>query len=308
MRGVICLQIAWVLAGCVGTVGTDADLELHADDELDSGDPGPVVTDPGPGDTSPGDGVGDGGDATAGDGDGAGDDGPPPCTALLCEDFESYMMGSAPGAPWSASTNQGAVAVDGEHAVSGTRAVKFTTADGAGTYRRAYMGLAAPYFPIAGNHFFGRMMVWLTEAPVASVHWTNIQGEGPVAGQDYRSLYRYGGQTDKHIMANYETSGRSTDCWQHSSTVMPEKRWACIEWEFDGTADTMRYWLDGTALTAITVIDQGSGCIGHDLADKWIAPVFDKLYLGWEHYQQVSAREMWIDDVAIDTSRVGCPP
>ena len=51
----------------------------------------------------------------------------------------------------------------------------------------------------------------------------------------------------------------------------------------------------------------GSGCVNQSATYQWTAPNFDRLDLGWESYQADSARTMWIDDVAISRTRVGCP-
>ncbi|HET6283923.1 MAG TPA: hypothetical protein VFH73_23410 [Polyangia bacterium] len=41
----------------------------------------------------------------------------------------------------------------------------------------------------------------------------------------------------------------------------------------------------------------------------WKAPPFEKLSLGWYNAQPSAiAIEMWMDDVAVDTKRIGCPP
>ncbi len=229
--------------------------------------------------------------------------------ALLCENFEAYTTGNAPAAPWKISTNLGTVRVDTTHALSGTKAVRFTTDGAAGTYRRAFMSIeGAPVFPVAGNVFYGRMMVWLTAAPAGSMHWTNIQGEGPVPNMNFRAFSRYGGQLQKRLMANYETQGVASDCWKHSTTTMPEGRWTCMEWRFNGPNNEMNFWLDGASLSDITVVGRGEGCISQGTTGTWYSPTYDTIRLGWEHYQQSIAHDMWIDDVAIDTKRIGCPP
>ena len=42
---------------------------------------------------------------------------------------------------------------------------------------------------------------------------------------------------------------------------------------------------------------------------QWLAPpAFTTLHLGWESYQTSSNdRNLWVDDVAVATERVGCP-
>ena len=152
-------------------------------------------------------------------------------------------------------------------------------------------------------------MTWLTAAPAMTTHWTNISGEGTAkndAGTPFAAYVRYGGQVMKHLMANYDSSVFSSDCWQHSTVAFPEGSWACMEWHFDGPLNKMEFWLDGTQIPALTVDQMGQGCIANGLGGKWVMPAFDTLRLGWEHYQTSIPIEMWIDDVALDTQRVGC--
>ncbi len=227
-------------------------------------------------------------------------------TALLCDGFEEDTPGQAPGTPWQTSLNGGSVQVDSTRAFKGSHSVHISAE--AKSYARAYMSVSgAPLFPVAGNQFFGRMMMYVSAAPEGSVHWTNIQAEGPVAGQTYRSMYRYGGQQNKRLMANYETEGTASDCWQHSATTLPEAKWTCMEWHFDGTTDRMELWLDGKALSDLSVDERGEGCLGNGTGGNWYAPTFDVLRLGWEHYQNTSAKDLWIDEVAVGSTRLGCP-
>jgi hypothetical protein len=168
------------------------------------------------------------------------------------------------------------------------------------------------------------MMFRLESAPTASVHWTFVEGSGLVPGQTYHALYRYGGQlpvtqgstaVGSQLMANYETpdsyggNGPSSDCWFHSSkVVVPVAKWSCVEWQFDGPNNTMRLWLDGAAVTSLTVAGVGQGCVNQPATYPWTAPTFDRLDLGWESYQADDARTLYIDDVIVSTSKVGCPP
>jgi hypothetical protein len=109
-------------------------------------------------------------------------------------------------------------------------------------------------------------------------------------------------------MANFETEGVSTDCWDHSDTVMPTQSWACIEWRFVVASDEMQLWLDGVEIEDIHVMGSGEGCGGQDLNGLWPAPrAFDRLRLGWERYQESDERNVWIDDIVVSTERIGCP-
>ncbi len=231
-----------------------------------------------------------------------------PCdSALFCDDFEDDASGMSPGQPWQSDVNGGGVEVSEERAFSGTKSVHVSNTEGA--YKRAYFSVEGdPVFPAAAQEMYGRMMMWLEATPEGSVHWTFIQGEGPSDDGSYDIFYRYGGQHDGKLMANFETQGKATDCWDHSETVMPTQTWACLEWRFDTANDEMQFWLDGAEITDIHVTGMGEGCVSNDLAGAWPAPAqFEILRLGWEKYQQSSELNAWIDDVVVSSARVGCP-
>jgi hypothetical protein len=232
---------------------------------------------------------------------------------LFCDDFEAAAPGAL-GAPWRTSTNQATVLVDELQAFSGTKAVH-VNAPQAGTYHRGYFALdqgSSPIFPQVAQEMYGRAMVYLADYPNADVHWTFIQGEGRAADDTHNALYRYGGQHQNgaQLMANYETTMPvRSDCWQHSASVLPEAQWTCVEWHFTVATNDMQFWLNGTELTDIHVTGSGEGCVAQDLGGQWLAPpAFQTLYLGWEHYQQtMNPIDLWMDDVVVDTQRVGCP-
>lgn len=259
-------------------------------------------------------------------GTGTGTGGKDACaTAVFCDDFEAYEPGGAPGGEWGVSTNKGSVVMDTTHAFSGARSVKIT-GDAASGYRSSMIVLdKVSFLPVAGNVLYGRMMFWLDSAPQTAVHWTFIDGQGLVPGQQYHAVYRYGGQhpiTDgsgfvgNQLMANYETPdsyqsppvGPGSDCWLHADKkVVPVGGWACAEWMFDGASSKMRFWLDGAELTDLAVDGTGEGCVKQGADFPWTAPTFERIDLGWESYQADDARVIWIDDVALGTERLGCP-
>jgi len=226
----------------------------------------------------------------------------------VCDDFEDYDVGMDPGGPWELDENNGAVEVDDAQAVSGTKSVRFNT--NAGQYKSALIAIEGSPFPVTGNAFWGRMMLYITQAANDGVHWTMIAGEGPDAAHnnDLASV-RYGGQHQKRLMANYWSEPNTSDCWHHSETVIPEGRWACMEWFFDGPNETMQFYLDGNAIDDLTVVGMGepNTCIPDATQNNWYFPDFERVAVGWQSYQDDDAREVWIDDVALALARVGCP-
>jgi hypothetical protein len=235
-------------------------------------------------------------------------------TALICDDFEDDTLDQEPGVPWTKNVDDhGGVVITSDDAFSGEKSVKVTLDANPG-YKRAYFFTeGAPLFPAAKDMLWGRMMIKTDAAPNSGVHWTNIEGQGAVAGESYRALIRYGGQQMGKLMANYETQGVSSDCWHHSQQAMPTGDWACMEWQFDAATDTMTFYLDDTQVTDLTVQNandppgNGDGCISDGTAGKWNFPVFDKVSLGLELYQDDPARTVYIDDVALGTERIHCP-
>jgi hypothetical protein len=75
----------------------------------------------------------------------------------------------------------------------------------------------------------------------------------------------------------------------------------------------MQYWLDGEALEDIHVRERtdamDSNCSHQDLNGVWLAPPkFQSLYMGLERYDATqNDQHLWIDDVVVARSRVGCP-
>ncbi|EDM73706.1 hypothetical protein PPSIR1_16830 [Plesiocystis pacifica SIR-1] len=250
-------------------------------------------------------------------GDEAAGSGSCPVAALVCEDFEGQPLGQAPGAPWTPE-GEGTALVDDQRAFGGRHSLRLETT--AGWDGRALLGLSdAALFPT--THLFGRARLYLTEASPDGVHWTMVQASGPTEAEGvwdgpFTAELRYGGQHQQRLMANYDTpgtydtppAGPASDCWQHSQTVMPQGQWTCMEWEFDAETDTMRLWFDGAAIEDLTVGTMGEGCVNPGTAEVWYYPdSFEAMHIGWVDYQNTGgSRELWIDDVALGTERMGC--
>jgi hypothetical protein len=207
----------------------------------------------------------------------------------------------------------GMVSVDTTHAHSGANSVHFKT-PGNTSFEHAFISLqGAPYFPVADNVLFGRMMIYVTQVPTKTAHWTLIQGLGTmIPGQPNlnEAVYRYGGQINgDQLMANYDTKPTSSDCAQRSTTKVPQSKWTCVEWRFDGKLKELDFWLDGTLNQALSVRQKANNtgvCQNQAWSGVWEPPTFSSIGIGFQHYQQAPG-ELWIDDFAIDTKQIGCP-
>jgi len=235
-----------------------------------------------------------------------------PPGAILCDDFETYTSAADLAAAWTVTTTGATLKVETSKPFKGAQGVHISAAGG--TPVGSLMKQGAPLFPIAGNSFYGRLMVWVNQVPTGAVHWNNIQSSGIMANSTQTSKYGWGGMYGT-IMAGYTIRNNPTDanavvdCSKSSTMTLPPKRWVCVEWQFDGAGNEMHYWFDGQLLTDVDVIKTGSKCVTPEPpAGLWQAPVFNNLTIGWLQYQSSGvAIDMWMDDLVVNTTRVGCP-
>jgi hypothetical protein len=241
--------------------------------------------------------------------------GPCPAGALLCDDFEKYASAADLSAAWHVTATTATVQVDATKAFKGKQALHISAPGGS-----MHMGViakdGAPLFPIAGNAFYGRMMMWLSQYPSGGAHWNNVQSSGLLPNSTQTAKYAWGGDgtlgavTAGYTIRNTPDAGTAMfDCYKQSTTPIPVQRWVCVEWKFDGVADEMHYYLDGQPLTNADVIKTGGVCVTPPPpGGTWAAPVFANLSLGWVQPNPTTAAiEMWLDEVAIGTQRIGCP-
>jgi hypothetical protein len=231
------------------------------------------------------------------------------CTgAIACDDFEGNASGAAP-AMWTVDirpAGTGTLQIDTTRAYSGTKSVHVTL-----VANRDHVNsfITRPLSALPNNTLYGRMMMWVMATPARNVHWDNIRAQGFFPGTMTDGQYNYGGGPvpgDGGLFANYWTP--SADCWKNSKTHMPLAQWNCIEWLYDGAKNEMHYWLNGEELADMAVMQKGDGCIQGAGANNWRAPPFTKLSLGWYNAQSSPIPiDMWMDDVGIDTKRIGCP-
>jgi hypothetical protein len=232
------------------------------------------------------------------------------CKGLpVCEDFEESAVGTAP-AGWKVvidPPSAGTVAVDDTRSVSGKKSVKVTfQPQNVGRYAQISKELSF----LTANAFFGRMRLWVNYAPSGTNHWEFLEAWGYVPGSTTKTIadmrqYAFGygaapavqGQPARAAINAYYLSS-TCDCFQQSAAVLPQQKWSCVEWQFDGVSDQMHFWLDGQSISDLTVVDPQIG--GH-----WPAPKFEEIRLGWYGAPSTPV-EMWIDDVAIASQRIGC--
>jgi hypothetical protein len=238
-----------------------------------------------------------------------------PVNAELCGGFEDAIRGQAQW-PWitSAAQHQGSVSVDGDQAYSGEGALH-VRAEVPDIYVSAMAMLSLPQTGTLGTHLFGRAMLKADSLPSTSIRYTLIEGMGSSSAEQTSAdvHYRLGGEVGgDELMTQYyvQQNAGETDCVIHGGAALPVNRWTCIEWEFDATTNTARYWMQGEPLESLTASSSAPGeCRANPVTTPWSAPLrFDFLRFGWEQWNDPDVpHELWIDDVAVGAERMGCP-
>jgi hypothetical protein len=215
-------------------------------------------------------------------------------SVFFCDDFES---GALPSAVYSRDLREdGAVDVAGDGlAVSGTHALRASIGTASAT--RAIVNVN-DVLPVAGNRFFGR--AWLYFSPsLPDVHSYLVEARGSLDGENVR--YRLDSNAGR---LNSRYMSPAADAIQHGGFKKLGDRataetWTCIEWEYDGATNQMRYWLDGVENEAMRVTSSED--------PPWIAPEFTAFSIGIHSFQATSAPvEVRWDDLALGTERIGC--
>ena len=87
----------------------------------------------------------------------------------------------------------------------------------------------------------------------------------------------------------------------------PLQQWACLEWMMDSDTDETRFYWDGvehpSLRTSPGVQHGGNSNV------MWDVPPITSVWLGWWFYQGNTANQsfdVWIDEVALDATRIGC--
>ena len=236
-----------------------------------------------------------------------------------CDDFEATPVGSPPDPSLWALRQYGTdvrIVVDDTRAHRGTKAVHLHTGNqGFQDARLAFTGM----FPAPNNAFFGRVHIYLV-GPVPQNHFNLLAGIGVLPGQSSQTTVNLGGQFG-HFIDNYYNAndpGNILDLWRHSgvdvngarqnSTPVPSDRWACLEWQLDGSRNFMNMWLDGEEVPGIALQNISPECCPSIV---WRAPPYTEAAVGFTIVGDISAYpgfDMWMDDLAFDYDRIGCAP
>lgn len=95
----------------------------------------------------------------------------------------------------------------------------------------------------------------------------------------------------------FEGYGDITPAKSQDATRFPTDKWVCLEWQFhQGTKPTFAAWLDGAQAIAPTDVK---------LASTLAGPL-DGIFFGIYGYTNMGPVDIWLDDVALSATRIGC--
>ena len=221
----------------------------------------------------------------------------------LCEDFES---GTISAARWQ--TVGTAPVVDTMQAARGTHAMHVhMTTNGA-----SYIKETAT-FPALSGTYYARAFVWFAHLPTAAsmtyAHWTAFAsttsiGEIRISGQfqNGKNLFGVGTDSGSNVTGTGDWTNSDKDPNNAPRTV-PTGEWECIEWMHDSTDSTTKFWWDATEHTSLDTTATSHG--GN--TNPYNFPPPTAAWFGWQEYQASTEEfEMWVDEIAIDSQRIGC--
>lgn len=206
------------------------------------------------------------------------------CTALFCESFES---GALAPALWTSDTEGGSVSVVADPLAHGTHAVRLHLEPN-GNHALIVMNAPAG----VSRHVFGRAWFHVSspnDKPASPAHTVYFSaGDGP---------------SQKHYELGGYDAGWQTSYWFPGGESIaaggsvPVNKSACVEWEFDDApGGVIRVWVDGSQNYEFTSAGGGNQFSS-----------FQKLSFGLTFFQKVNtAVDLTLDDLAIDTKKIGC--
>lgn len=191
----------------------------------------------------------------------------------ICDDFEGVAAG-ATGSAWTIDNDGYTVETVTTMAHSGTHSVHVMAK---GISGHGYI-VETKTFP--ATDFWGRAYLLLQAPP--SGHEVFVAFDG-ANDEQVRVLNDLGS-------GKIATNRRSDDQSKQSSQAYPMGTWACYEWH--ETPTELHVYFQGKELT--------------DADEMWTEATLSLLRLGFERFDTGTGGDIYIDDVAVGSSQIGC--
>jgi hypothetical protein len=220
--------------------------------------------------------------------------GPPPslCSSagvLFCDGFDGSISSS-----WERDTPNGSLTTDATHVFRGTQSLHVhVDATSSSVYAEVRLTNGNAPFPL--NPAYVRFFLWFpSNTPRVAIWPLNYQEQDNPYGGSAITI-----ETNRDLTVDtYEfVNGPGAT----SSNALPTDQWVCLEYQVQTTSS------GGTSFLKLlqwgSVIDDG-GSFQLPSGD----PPLSKLFLGFEQTLDpgTPAFDYWIDEIAIDSSPIGC--
>lgn len=226
------------------------------------------------------------------------------CTATaaaigkLCDGFEGAAPGTAMSSFVYALAGTSTAVVDTTKPYRGTKSVHIKSAGQA--YIRETATFTQSGTKATNNEMWGRIFIWFSQTGNPQSHDVFITLEDPTSSlmaQQYhvaggsRGLLNSGIRFDTPPGDHYQPA-MGTGMINYD-TQTPQ--WHCWEWHTTA-ANASDFYVDGTLYAMMSVT----------ASMNWPLPIFKSMSLGFMEFGATPATELWIDEVAVDTARIGC--
>jgi hypothetical protein len=201
--------------------------------------------------------------------------------ARLCDSFEGAAPGAA-GSDWKTEIQGATVEVVADKAHTGTHSVHVKVP--ATTTIWGYIA-ETKTFPAMNNDFWGRVFIW-SEVGTQTAHVVNVAADGAKVGGGGNDEVRVSGTQGNKLVTNLQ----STDKSYGSSVMLPQGKWSCYEWHLQ--PNDLKLYLDGAEVKGTEA--------------TWASPTVNKLRIGFQRWEAGPVGDMWIDDVAVNDTQIGC--
>lgn len=226
---------------------------------------------------------------------------------IVCEDFESTAEGAVP-AGW---TKEGQIAVAADQAKGGTKSLKVgddekgprrisrsATELGAAHWGRLFYRVALPVPAVNPGKNGGNTVIHST--------LVGLLGPRPAGGTaEYRVLDTIMNQSKKHnFIYNVQITNGGEFGHETGYTYDYKDSWTCAEWHVDNAAKSYTLYIDEMEIAGVKVVGDKAVSGG---ANAELPASFTKMNIGWYNYQAGDGGfTVWIDNVAMNGTRVGC--
>jgi hypothetical protein len=225
-----------------------------------------------------------------------------PCQALFCESFEDVAAGSPPDpAIWTRTSDDLVVEVT-DGALGSKKALHVPSVVNGFKYIREKKSIAA-----MGTKFYGR--VWFRidrrplERPATLFHWTLLSADEL---DDYLKgkLIRFGGHIEgdnsNWLRFNFQTHNMPGETGLNDMAYkLDTKKWYCVEFYYSLPDQEARIWMNGVERPALHWLKSVAGYT--------FPPSISQMSFGWAEAHGIATPwEVWVDEIALDTKKIGC--